>query len=252
MLDDKRRYMLMLKDAGYSIATIATHHKELKVFYNFLLNEEHVTKNPTTPIKAPKQPRVYPYVLSEEEIDKLLKVTNGNTFEAKRNYAILLTFIDTAIRVSELCSLKLEDVCFATYTIKINQGKGGKDRVVHFSKDTAKALSSYIKKRGFVAHEDSFFLTKQNNSLSRDTVFRIIKKLGVKACIDRKRRVSPHTLRHTSATFWIKNGGDPVSLQRQLGQNDPRMVDVYVNLVGRDLKEAHSKYSPLQRVLGRK
>ncbi len=183
---------------------------------------------------------------------KLLRVARGTTFTAKRNYAMIMFFLDTGVRVSELCNLTLDDVNLATLTAKINQGKGGKDRVVHFSKETAKPLSTHLKARSIIPYEDAFFVSMEGNRMRRDSVLKIIKRLGIKAGIEKRKRLSPHTLRHTCATFWIKNGGDPVSLQRQLGQSDPRMIDVYVNLVGRDLREAHSKYSPVSRVLDRK
>lgn len=245
---DVRRYLLTLTDAGYAPATIATHVKELKVFFNFLASEGHLEKSPIDRIRGPKLPRSYPYVLSEEEADRLLKAARGRTPDAKRNLAMLLFFLDTGVRVSELCGLTLEDVSLATYQAKVD-GKTG-ERTVHFGKETAKALSAHLKARGFIPHEDSFFVVGQNR-LRRDTALKIVKRLGEKAGITGK-RVSPHTLRHTSATFWIKNGGDTVSLRRQLGHVDHRMVDVYVNLVGRDLAEAHGKYSPLRRVLGRR
>lgn len=247
---DIRRYLLSMSEKGYKKATIATHYKKLHAFYNFFVSEGAIEKNPLSEIRPPKLPRFYPYVLLEEDIAKLLRAAQGKSFEAKRNYAMLLLFLDTGVRVSELTGLTLDGLSLATYTAKV-RGKGDKERTVHFGKETAKALSAYLKTRGFIPHEDAFFVSRLGESIGRHAVLRMIKRLGEKAGIVGK-RVSPHTLRHTSATFWIKNGGDPVSLQRQLGQSDPRMVDVYVNLVGRDLKEAHRKYSPVSRVLGRK
>lgn len=242
-----RRYLLSLSEKGYKKATIATHYKKLHAFYNFLSSEGIIEKNPLSLVKSPKLPRCYPYVLSEEEVVKLLRVARGKTFEDKRNYAMLLFFLDTGARVSEVTGLTLDDVSLATYTARV-RGKGERERTVHFGKETAKTLSAYLRSRGVLPHEDTFFVSRRGEGLGRHAVLRMVKRLGGKAGIVGK-RVSPHTLRHTSATFWVKNGGDPVSLQRQLGQSDPRMVDVYVNLVGRDLKEAHSKYSPLKRLL---
>ena len=237
---------MSLSEKDYKKSTIGTHLKELRVFYNFLSTEECIEKNPTEGVMGPKIPRSYPFVLSEEEVDKMIKVTKGTKFVSKRNYAILLFLLDTGVRVSELTNLLLENIDLSTYTAKVD-GKTG-ERTVHFGKSTVKALSAYLKKRGFMPHENSFFVTSFGDSLTRHGVLWIIKDIGKKAGIVGK-RVSPHTLRHTAATFWIKNGGDTVSLQRQLGQKDPRMIDVYVNLVGRDLAEAHRKYSPLKRLL---
>lgn len=246
--NDIRSFVFDLQKKNRARATIYTHLKELRVFYNYVFTDRK-EENPMANIKAPKLPKSYPYVLSEDEVDRLLKAIKGRDFEAKRNYAIILFFLDTGVRVSELVGLNLDDVSLATYTAKVS-GKTG-ERTVHFGQITAKALASYLKKRGFLAHEDAFFVSvvSGGNRLTRSGVQQIIRKLGQKAGVDKKKRVSPHTLRHTCATFWIKNGGDPVSLQRQLGQSDPRMVDVYVNLVGKDLKEDHNKYSPLKRLI---
>lgn len=240
--NDIRLFLLGLQERGYAKTYQFTHYKEIKVLLNFLVSEGHLEKSPMAGIKGPKLPRCYPYVLSEEEIDLLVKAARGTTFEAKRNYAILLFFVDTGVRVSELTNLSLDDVKLATYIARVD-GKTG-ERIVHFGKTTAKALSAYLKARGFIAHEDA---NKGRNRMTRSGVLQMIRKLGKKANIIGK-RVSPHTLRHTAATFWIKNGGDTVSLRRQLGHVDPRMVDVYVNLVGKDLAEAHRKYSPLKRL----
>ncbi len=136
-----RRFIAQLTKRELAKATIATHVKELNVFYNFLTSENYIETNPMKLIKAPKAPRCYPYVLSEEDVLKLLKVTKGKSFTAKRNYAMIIFFLDTGVRVSELCNINLDDISLATLTAKINLGKGGKDRVVHFSKDTAKALT---------------------------------------------------------------------------------------------------------------
>jgi integrase/recombinase XerD len=245
--NDIRQFLFDLEKQGFAKATLYTHHKELRVFYNFLLSENHINDSPMKAIKAPRLPRIYPYVLSEEDVNKLLKAIKKNNLVGKRDYAIILTFIDTGVRVSELINLSLEDVSLATYTMRV-RGKGDRERVVHFSKETAKALSIYIKARGFIAHEDAFFVSKNSQPLYRSCVLHMLKRLAKRAKITDK-RVSPHTLRHTSATFWIKNGGDTISLRTQLGHVDTRMVDVYVNLVGKDLREAHRKYSPVSRIL---
>jgi site-specific recombinase XerD len=247
---DIRQFLFSLEKQGFAKATLYTHHKELRVFYNFLLNEGYISENPMKGIKPPKMPRVYPYVLSEEDVEKLLRATRKNSFEGKRDYAILLTFIDTGIRVSELINLSIDDVSLAIYTMKV-RGKGDRERVVYFSKDTAKAISAYIKTRGFIAYEDSFFVSRSEEPMNRNSVLQMLKRLAKRAKIKDK-RVSPHTFRHTSATFWIKNGGDTVSLRTQLGHVDTRMVDVYVNLVGKDLRDAHRKYSPVSRLLIKK
>ena len=145
--------------------------------------------------------------------------------------------------------LTVDDVSLATYTLKV-YGKGDKERVVHFGKEVAKSLRSYLKVRGFLPHENALFTSRGGEPLTRSGILQIIRNLGKKAGITGK-QVSPHVLRHTSATFWVKNGGDPMTLRKQLGHADSRMTDVYVNLVGRDIAEAHRKYSPVSRTKNR-
>ncbi len=171
----------------------------MRAFFNFLEADELIESSPVKAVKSPKIPRVFPYVLSEEEVHKLLLAAKGKSFSAKRNYAMLCLFLDTGIRVSELCNLKLDDIKFATMSIKVI-GKGNKERVILFSKKCAKALMKYIKARSFVPFEDILFVNKEGEPFKRRGILQIIHRLGKKAGIKGK-RVSPHTLRHTFATL---------------------------------------------------
>ena len=104
--------------------------------------------------------------------------------------------------------------------------------------------------RGFYASDDAFFCTQDGRRLDERNVARIVERVSTRAKLG-ERRVHPHLLRHTFATHFIKNGGDPFSLQRLLGHSDIKTTMIYVNLAGMDLKEAHAKASPVDKILGR-
>ena len=241
-----RKYLLHLQDKGYAKATVYTHQKELRVFYNFLASEELIEKNPMNGIKQLRIPKIYPYVLSEEDIDKLLVAAKGKRYESKRNLAILKMFLDTGLRVSELSDLVLDDIDFTTMSIKV-VGKGHKERTVFFGRTTAKSLKSYIVVRGNIPFEDRIFVTRQGGCLDRLVILKIVNRIGKRAGLHDK-RVCPHTLRHTFATLYIKRGGSPFVLQRLLGHSDIKTVMVYVNLVGKDLREDYFRHSPLDSI----
>ena len=243
---DIRRYLFHLTDKGYSKSTVYTHHKNLRAFFNFLVAEGLMDKSPVDPIKSPKVPKVFPYVLSEEEVLQLLGAAKGHLFTHKRNYAMVCLMLDTGIRVGELVNLKMDDISFASMTLKV-KGKGEIERTIIFSKKSAKAMTAYIGARGHQPYEDALFISQQGNALKRNSVLQIVKRLGDKAGLHDK-RVCPHTLRHTFATLYIKRGGSPFVLQRLLGHSDIKTVMVYVNLVGKDLREDYFRHSPLDGI----
>lgn len=241
--NDIRRFLLHLEVCGFAKATIYTHQKQLRVLYNFFSCEGHLEKNPMEAIRQIRLPRFYPYVLSEEDVLKLLRAAKGKSFLAKRNFALISLFLDTGIRVSEANKLTMESVNIAACSIKV-KGKGGKERTILFGKSTAKAILSYLKARGSFPFEDHLFVSRKGEPLERCYVGRIIRRLGNEAGIQGK-RISPHTLRHTFATLYIKRGGSPFVLQRLLGHADIKTVMLYVNLVGRDLRDDYFKHSPI-------
>jgi len=241
-----RQYLGNLRQKGLKPATIWTHYKQLRAFFRFLQREERILKNPIAALAPIKNPKVFPRVLKEGEAFVLLKAAKGTGFVYKRNYALISLLLDTGLRASEVCSLSLPD-CSLDNAVKVF-GKGGRERVVPFSKQTAKALHRYLKARGDTPFEDAFFITTKGDRLTRDRLCRIIKDTAQKAGLPRE-KVSPHVLRHTFATLWIKGGGDAKRLQLLMGHSDSRTIDVYVHLTAKDLSQAHATYSPLSRVL---
>ena len=157
----------------------------------------------------------------------------------------MLTFLETGIRLRELCDLEVADVDFTDRVLKV-LGKNGSYRYVPFQAKFAKTMRQYLKVRG-ESDSNALFITQDDTKLQRRTVQQFLRKYGKQANITDV-RVSPHTFRHTFAKIYIQNGGDPFSLQTILGHSTMDMVRKYVNMFGKELDEAHRKFSPLNNL----
>ena len=204
----------------------------LKSFFNYLVFEDYRNDNPLELIETPKTGRKLPDTLSVKEIDALIAAIDLSSNEGERNRAMLETLYGCGLRVSELVSLKISDLFFDEGFIKIT-GKGNKERFVPIGKLTQKYMQIYQKevrvnltiKKG---HEDTLFLNRRGNQLTRAMIFTIIKDLAVKISLHKS--ISPHTLRHSFATHLLENGADLRSIQLMLGHESITTTEIYVHL----------------------
>ena len=218
----------------------------LKSFFNYLVFEDYRNDNPLELIEAPKTGRKLPDTLSLQEIDVLIENIDLSTNEGERNRAMLETLYGCGLRVSELISLKISDLFFDEGFIKIT-GKGNKERFVPIGPLTQKYIDIYrnaircnlIIKKGA---EDTLFLNRRGNQLTRAMVFTIIKDLAEKVGL--KKNISPHTLRHSFATHLLENGADLRSIQLMLGHESITTTEIYVHLDRSFLKEVMHSYHP--------
>jgi site-specific recombinase XerD len=222
--------------------------RSIRVFCNFLAREGLVDVSPFEGVEIPRVPEAYPKVLSEAEITKLIKVCKGSSWLDVRNRAILLTFLDTGIRLSELVQLDLADVNLGAFSLRIRRGKGGKERHVFMGRTLFRAMRRWLDARGYTSFQGALFVTRKGTRIDRRNVQRTIERIARRAGLNGT-RVTPHLLRHTFATHYIKNGGDPFSLQRILGHSDIKTTMIYVNLAGASLREAHARASPVDRLV---
>lgn len=218
----------------------------LKSFFNYLVFEDYRNDNPLELIEAPKTGRKLPDTLSLQEIDSLIEIIDLSTNEGERNRAMLETLYGCGLRVSELISLKISDLFFDEGFIKIT-GKGNKERFVPIGPLTQKYIDIYrnavrcnlnIKKGA----EDTLFLNRRGNQLTRAMVFTIIKDLAQKMGL--KKSISPHTLRHSFATHLLENGADLRSIQLMLGHESITTTEIYVHLDRSFLKEVMHSFHP--------
>lgn len=218
----------------------------LKSFFNYLVFEDYRTDNPLELIETPKTGRKLPDTLAVQEIDSLIAAIDLSTNEGERNRAMLETLYGCGLRVSELVSLKISDLFFEEGFIKIH-GKGNKERFVPVGKLTQKYMEIYQKevrvnltiKKGY---EDTLFLNRRGNQLTRAMIFTIIKDLAVK--INLNKNISPHTLRHSFATHLLENGADLRSIQLMLGHESITTTEIYVHLDRSFLKEVMHSFHP--------
>ena len=218
----------------------------LRSFFDYLIFEDYRKTNPTDLIEAPKIGRKLPDTLAENEIDALISAIDLSHPQGERNRTILETMYSCGLRVSELITVKISDLFFEEGFIRVI-GKGNKQRFVPIHYNAQKYILFYIKdirnhiqpKKGF---EDTLFLNRRGKGLTRQMIFIILKNLALE--IDLKKKISPHTLRHSFATHLLKNGADLRAIQQMLGHESITTTEVYVHLDKSYLKEVVENFHP--------
>ncbi len=239
-----RQYFIYLQEKNLSPATRSLHYRHLKHFYNFLIDEGFMSENPLRKIKKPRTAKTLPRTLDNDEIKSLLGACNKKAFTGFRNYCMIMLFLDSGIRLGECRNLQIQQLDLDNRSIKI-LGKGNKERYVFMGTKTLKILKKYLNWRNSGSATDYVFISTHNTKLTERNVQHIFERLCRKARIN---RISPHMLRHTFSTNYIKNGGDAFTLQRILGHADITTTMIYVNMAGKDLKEAHRRFSPIDQL----
>ncbi|MBL4940016.1 MAG: site-specific tyrosine recombinase XerD [Lutibacter sp.] len=218
----------------------------IRNFFNFLIFEEYRKENPTDLIETPKIGRKLPDTLAEDEINLLIDTIDLSKPQGERNRTILETLYSCGLRVSELINLQLSDLFFDEGFIRVI-GKGNKQRFVPINFQTQKYIEFYIHtirihndvQKKF---EDTVFLNRRGRNLSRVMIFTIIKDLAIKTGI--KKKISPHTFRHSFATHLLKNGADLRAIQQMLGHESITTTEIYMHLDKRFLKEVVNTFHP--------
>lgn len=218
----------------------------LKSFFSYLIFEDFRNDNPLELIESPKTGRKLPDTLAVEEIDAIISAIDLSSNEGERNRGLLETLYGCGLRVSELVALKISDLFFDEGFIKIT-GKGNKQRFVPVGDLTQKYIGIYRNEvrvhlniqKGF---EDTLFLNRRGQQLTRAMIFTIIKDLAVKINLNKK--ISPHTFRHSFATHLLENGADLRSIQLMLGHESITTTEIYVHLDRKYLTEVINTYHP--------
>jgi site-specific recombinase XerD len=232
------------QEAKLSPQSINTYCRAIRAFFGYLHREELTRANPIEKVKMPKAPQKVVPTLSAEEVERLLSQPDRRTDIGFRDFAILITFIDTAVRLSELAGLMVADVDLENGYLKV-LGKGGRERYVPFGQKVAKALLKYrLKHRPKPSGDDWFWLTAGGARLTPKRIEKIVAEYGKRAGI----HCYCHKLRHTSAIMYLRNGGDPFSLQKKLGHSSLAMTRHYSNPVDSDVRAAHLRYGVADRL----
>lgn len=217
----------------------------LRSFYNFLVLEKIAENNPIEDIDYPKIDSKVPFVLSTNEIDKIILQASLTKF-GTRNQTMIEVMYSCGLRVSEVIEMKISNIFFDESLIKV-LGKGKKERFVPLSGIAKKLLYNYIE---FERKESKFdkqsvdivFLNNRGGKLSRIMLYNIINDAALAAEITSK--ISPHTLRHSFATHLIENGADIISIQKMMGHENIVTTEKYLNVNKKHLVETVIKYHP--------
>ena len=237
------------QDRGLSGHTINCYLRSLRIFFSWLVSESLIETNPFDRVKIPRPPRKVIPAFSDSQIRQLLGVLDTRTAEGYRDYTIILTLLDTGLRVSELCNLKLGNLWLDEGMLKV-VGKGNKERLIPIGKQVQRLLWRYINRcrpEPAMAKYNFLFLTREGKPLTKDRAEKIMTYYGRKAGIEGV-RCSPHTLRHSAAVRFLRNGGDVFSLQRMLGHASLEMTRRYCELADIDVKRAHMTASPVDNL----
>jgi len=230
------------KVSGQSIETYA---RAIRAFFGYLHREEMIDHNPMQKVKMPRVPKKVVPTFSQKEVENLLSQPDKKTDPGFRDYAILLSFVDTAARLSEIVLLKDDDIDLDNGYLRV-MGKGGKERYIPFGHKVAKALLKYkLKHRPTPIGTDRFWLTVTGTPLDEGRMEKLVAWYGTKAGF---KRCYPHKLRHTSSVLYLRNGGDPFSLQKKLGHSSLQMTRHYANLADSDVRAQHLRYGVADRL----
>lgn len=243
-----RDFFCHLRCKGQSSQTVSRTFGAIRCAFRFWNREGLIARNPMALVEKPRKERHLIRPLTPEQAALLIGQADIRTFPGLRDRAMMMLMLDSGLRVTEVLTLEASRIDWMSCTLTV-MGKGRKERTVPFSASTCQALLEYsrvrAKKYPGAVH---FFLGRTGKKLERGRVRRTIHRYGKQAGIDGV-RVSPHTLRHTFAVFYIRNGGDSFSLQEILGHSTLEMTRQYVHLARRDIAEQHKKCSPMESLL---
>lgn len=242
---DLQQFIAQLHDLGIHPRSQARIISGIKSFYKFLLLDNYITVDPTELLESPKIGLKLPEVLTVKEINSILDSIDLTQPEGQRNRAILEVLYSCGLRVSELVSLRFTDIYFDEGFIKV-EGKGSKQRLVPISQIAIKEIKNYLYDRNHIpvkkGFEDILFLSKRGTSLSRITIFHIIKQQAALAGI--KKNISPHTFRHSFATHLLEGGAHLLAIQEMLGHEKITTTEIYTHIDRQFLRKEILEHHP--------
>lgn len=228
--DDVMEYLAHLGQRGISGVTRARKLAALREYFRYLHAHGAISSSPLEHVDTPKKERTSRTYLRAEEYTKLLSLAGGNA----RDFAIFQTFLQTGIRVSELCSLTLSDIDLPGAMLFVREGKGKASREIALEKKAIQALKGYLAVRPESGYEE-LFLNRDGQPLGQRGVRKLVAKYKKLAGITKK--MSCHSLRHTFATAKAERGVSPYQLQQWLGHRNLNTTQIYVHLGKQNAKK---------------
>ncbi len=240
-----RDFVYLLKDLGLSPATIRREISAVRTYYGFLVGEGRVRADPSDRLESPRRGRVLPDTLTVRDVEALLAAPSVEEPLAWRDRTLLELAYGAGLRVSELCGLGITDLLLTDNLVRVF-GKGGKERLVPIGRSVIGAVSVYLhqirpeldrgKTRG------RLLLNARGQPLSRVGAWGIVKRAAARAGI--RKRVTPHTLRHSFATHLLEGGADLRAVQEMLGHADLSTTQIYTHVDREYLRSVHRRFHP--------
>ncbi|MGG1597520.1 tyrosine-type recombinase/integrase [Paenibacillus naphthalenovorans] len=233
-------------EEGLSLRTVNCNLCIYKEFFKFLYEEGLAKVNIGMELKPFKLEPSMAHTFTDEHLRRLLSQPNRATFTGFRNYVMMLTLLDTGIRLKELAGLQIPDFLPEEGVLRIQQAKGRKARLVPIQRVAADALQRYLLERGALSH-NYIWVTLENEPFRAGGIRIMISRYCDTAKI-KGIQCSCHTFRHTFAKKYILNGGDMFTLKSILGHERIETTEMYVELFARDLNIQHEKFSPIEHL----
>jgi len=241
---DLRKFLSHLAAENANPRTQARVVSGIRSFFRYLLIDGEIDENPASLIESPKTGIRLPEVLSVEEIDRVIGAIDLSKAEGHRNKAIIETLYSCGLRVSELVNLRITDIHYSEGFVTVT-GKGDKQRLVPIGSKALKEIDIYRADRNrlpVVLDQNILFLNRRGRRLTRAMIFTIIKELAAKAGI--RKKISPHTFRHSFATHMIEAGADLRAVQEMLGHESILTTEIYTHIDRSFLRDTLIMFHP--------
>ncbi len=238
-------YLIHLRNRGLSARSRARHLVSLRGFFKFLTAEKIIDKNPAQQVDLPKTGLHLPDVLTVGDVEALIDAPDRNQPEGLRDAAMLELLYGAGLRVSELIRLTMTGINLEAGFVRVF-GKGSKERVVPVGRMALNAINDYLDRSRPLLLKDrssaDLFVTRRGSAMTRQSFWNLVGRYGRLAKI--KKKITPHSIRHSFATHLLEGGADLRAVQMMLGHADISTTQIYTHVAHRQLVEAHKKYHP--------
>jgi site-specific recombinase XerD len=245
--DDFRAFInVLLRKRGLSPVTVNIRMNGMRAMFNRLFNEGLLgEENPVAPVRKLKTDEKPVGAFTDDQVRRLFaQIDKANSYAGFRDYVALLTMLKCGLRINEINSLEVSDIDFDNNVIMLPgaKNKNRKNRSVPMTRKVAEELKQFISETtDFFGEVDTVFVSNEGKRLDSELIRKRMYQYGVKAGMKGECRFSPHNLRHTFATNFLKNGGDINTLREIMGHSDIKTTQVYLNYTDEDIRDKYNK-----------